>query len=120
MTADKKLFTGYYAKHGKHPLAISISVVVPRWFPGMKHYAPLAPTWKLVEAYKMGTIGHKEYTKEYLGILFRRAKPAEQIIAEIPEGSVLLCYEKPPEFCHRHVAAEWLMKHGGVTIEEMS
>lgn len=24
----------------------------------------------------------------------------------------LICYEKPNEFCHRHLVAEWLKEHG--------
>lgn len=114
----KILFTGYYAKHGKDPLAVAISVVTPRWYPGMKHYSPLAPTWKLVEAYKMGIIGHQEYTKEYLSILDRRGKTALQMVEELAEGSVLLCYEKPPEFCHRHIAAHFLSRSGAAVIQE--
>lgn len=24
----------------------------------------------------------------------------------------LICYEKPSDFCHRHLVAEWLIKNG--------
>ena len=24
----------------------------------------------------------------------------------------LVCYEKPEEFCHRHLVADWLRKYG--------
>jgi uncharacterized protein YeaO (DUF488 family) len=115
----KRLFTGYYARHGKLAEALSISVVVPKWYPRMRHFPSLAPTWKLVEAYKMGEIGWREYSTEYLSILERRGQTATEIVAKIPEGSVLLCYERPPEFCHRHLAAEWLMRSQQCTVEEM-
>jgi uncharacterized protein (DUF488 family) len=30
---------------------------------------------------------------------------------------ILLCYEKPGDFCHRHLVADWLTKNGLKTIE---
>lgn len=115
----KTLFTSYYAKSGKHPLAVSISVVKPRWFPGMLHCPELAPTWKLVEAYKIGFVSIKEYTDAYLDILNNRPATADRIVAALAEGSVLLCYERPPQFCHRHLAAQWLMDRADVIIKEL-
>lgn len=35
------------------------------------------------------------------------------------EHSCMLCYEKPPDFCHRHIVAEWLTKNG-FFIEEFT
>lgn len=32
---------------------------------------------------------------------------------------VLLCYERPGEFCHRHLVAEWL-RNDGYEVEELS
>lgn len=26
---------------------------------------------------------------------------------------ILLCYEKPTDFCHRHLVADWINKHKG-------
>ena len=42
---------------------------------------------------------------------------ADKVVEEIlrlSEGkdAVLICYEKPDEFCHRHLLAEWLILHG--------
>ena len=30
---------------------------------------------------------------------------------------ILLCYEKPDDFCHRHLVAQWLTEHGYDTQE---
>lgn len=30
----------------------------------------------------------------------------------------LVCYEKPGEFCHRRIVAEWLKKAAGIPVEE--
>jgi uncharacterized protein (DUF488 family) len=32
----------------------------------------------------------------------------------------LLCYEKPGDFCHRHIVAEWLHNNLGVHVEEFN
>ena len=31
---------------------------------------------------------------------------------------VLLCYEKPDEFCHRHLVAEWFNRNGIYVVEK--
>ena len=28
------------------------------------------------------------------------------------EDIALICYEKPSDFCHRHLVAEWFRNHG--------
>ncbi len=33
-------------------------------------------------------------------------------VADDLYGKILLCYEKPENFCHRHILAEWLRKNG--------
>ena len=30
----------------------------------------------------------------------------------------LICYEKPSEFCHRHLVADWLKEYG-IEVEEL-
>lgn len=30
----------------------------------------------------------------------------------------LLCYEKPGDFCHRHILAEWLKEKEGIDVVE--
>ncbi len=29
---------------------------------------------------------------------------------------ILLCYEKPAAFCHRHLVADWINKHKGINF----
>lgn len=115
----KTLYTSYYARSGKNPAAISISVKPPRWYPRMAHNVDLAPTWELVDAYKKGDIDANQYTVRYLELLEERGKTAQEIVDSLPEGAVLLCYEKPSDFCHRHVAAQWLREGSDVQITEL-
>lgn len=34
------------------------------------------------------------------------------ILKELGEDAVLLCYEKPGDFCHRHLVSQWLNENG--------
>lgn len=85
----------------------------------MNHYPPLAPTWEIVREYKEGKINREKYTELYLDLLVGRGKSPQEIVDELPEGAVLLCYESPKDFCHRHVAARWLMQGASVEIVEL-
>jgi len=41
-------------------------------------------------------------------------------IERISNGSdvALCCYEKPMDFCHRHILAKWLTKQTGIEVKE--
>lgn len=101
-------------------MAVAITVVPLRALPNLKHYAPLAPTGTLLSRYKKGLCDEFEYTEIYLGLIASRRTPLE-IVNELADGSVLLCYERPGSFCHRHIAAGYIRRAGPdkVTIEEL-
>jgi len=113
----KKLYTSYYGRNGKHVQAVSISVQRPRFYPNIGHYPPLAPTWDLVKAYKAGDVDVQGYTKifkEHLSTL-----DSAKVVADLKDGDVLLCYEKPTDFCHRQLVAQWLNESGLVEVREL-
>lgn len=115
----KKLYTSYYARSGKHPNAVAISVISPSFYQGKK-YLNLAPTWDLLRAYKSGQVDDKGYTEWYLRLLQERKLTPQSVVDDLEEGSVLLCYEGPGKFCHRHVVAEWLEAGADVEVTEIS
>ncbi len=100
--------TGYYARHAKLPNAVAISVGVPPWFRG-RHYPALAPDRAWLK------LSPEEYTPLYQARL--AALDAHQVAADL-EGCVLLCWEKPGEFCHRRLVAEWIERETGIVVEE--
>lgn len=110
------IYTSNFARHGKHPDAVSISIKPIWWFKG-RQYLPLAPTWDIVTGVKSGAIDEKQYTERYLEIL-NKLDP-QQVVDDIGDGSIMLCYESPKDFCHRHIVAEWLNNHLGLGIEEI-
>lgn len=117
--ADKRLYTSYYARSGKHPDAIAISAKAPPFYKG-RFYSPLAPTWELLRAYKSGKVDERGYTEWYLRLLIEERKLIpQQVVDELKDGSILLCYEGPGKFCHRHIAAEWIEANTGITVTEI-
>lgn len=119
LNKEKKIYTSYYAISGKHPDAISISNTAPSFFKGGA-LPQLAPAWSLVVARRAERTTDDEFAKEYIRRLDEDlGLTAEAIYDLIPDGAVLLCYEKTGDFCHRHVLAEFLEKHLDVKIEEI-
>lgn len=112
-----KLFTSNYARHGKDPNAVCISVKPPFWYKG-KTYFDLAPTWNMVNGIKKGVINEKQYTEQYLQLIEDRKLDANKVAADLGDGAIMLCYESPNDFCHRHIAAIWLQNNTTIPVYE--
>ena len=70
----------------------------------------LQPDWStMVGPYKEGRLTAEEYTKRYM-VQLEKLDPHE-LVGELGLDAVLVCYEKPGEFCHRHIVATWLQSH---------
>lgn len=108
------LHTSYFAKNANNPNAVSISVSVPDWYHGRQNRL-VAPGWSLVSSYKDGKVTEEEYTEAYRAMLDKLGE--RLILASLKDGDVLLCWEKPTDFCHRHVLAQWLREHGHTVSE---
>ena len=109
-----KIFTSYYAINGNHPRAAGISVSVPQGIDVLR-IRQLAPDWSTLEHYKQDG-DWEAYTKDYIQKL--DALGFDKVLSLLKDGDVLLCYEKPPKNCHRHLLADWLRSHG-VGVEEI-
>lgn len=110
-----KLYTSNYARNGKHMNAVAISIRGPWWYKG-RNYPKLAPTWDMVLGVKNGTLTQDEYTEEFNKIL-SKLDPHE-IANELGDGAIMLCYESPKDFCHRHLVSAW-MKDAGIDVQEI-
>lgn len=100
-------------EEGKEKYLISIARFTPNWFPDIKEEKLLAPSENLLRNYKLGKVTIKEYIKEYT----TQIEPILDNII-IDNGSILLCYEKSGDFCHRHILAE-LLRNKGYEIKEL-
>jgi uncharacterized protein (DUF488 family) len=118
------MFTGYFAKLRDYQQAgltpISISGKAPDWYDGLQ-YKKLAPKWVFFNEWKNGS--HKGDNNYYISQFDAQVlKPltVEGVLADLDKLSgreldkvILLCYEKPADFCHRHLVADWINEHKG-------
>lgn len=82
-------------------------------------FLDLAPEPSFVGELHRGTIDEREYTKRYLKMSIDRKLDPNKIIDQLPDGAVLLCYESPNKFCHRHIVSYWLRHRTGIDIQEL-
>lgn len=108
----KKIFTSYYANVRNLPsdlVPIGISVGKNRYFKG-DYMLELAPTWAMMKMDREG------YDKAFLKKLSQLN--AKEIYERLPDGAVLLCYEKYNDWCHRRCVGEWLERELGIEVTE--
>lgn len=117
------IYTSYFAKLKSLPeniIPISICGKAPDWYKGLQ-YKKLAPKYGFFMEWK------KNHDNDYYIKCFN-----EQVLDKLNALTVmrdlidlvnstedhigkeiaLICYEKPSDFCHRHLVAEWLKKNG--------
>ena len=124
------IYTSYFGNLKNIPkniIPVSICLKVPKEYKGIQ-YKKLAPTYDILSHYK--ETGDKtayvlKYNKEIIKKL--NAKDVvddllcmtglKQGVDERKNGIVLLCYETPEDFCHRHLIADWLNANGYDVVE---
>lgn len=114
------MYTSYFGAMSKFPDTvepIAICGGIPDWYKG-KWMRKLAPSWSIWKEWHDSTAPDKNehYIKRFIPERLGRLD-VKQIVSEILEladGKIpcLLCYEKPGDFCHRHLVADWLNKSG--------
>lgn len=112
MTATRpaSIHTSYFAKAIKQHNAVSIAQITPHWAPkGLPTYKAVAP---YVDMLRMPL---EQYHPRYLKIL--AGLDPRQIITDLA-GKILLCYEGPDKYCHRHTLAKWLYDTEGFVVTE--
>ena len=116
------IFTSYFAKLGKLPpdiIPISICGKAPDWYKGLQ-YKKLAPKYGFFMEWKKNHdndyyIKHFEYEVldglDATGVILDFSRRIYGF--NVGENDIaLICYEKPSDFCHRHLVAEWLNQNG--------
>lgn len=111
--------TSYFAKVKELEecgiLPISISQRAPDWYHGLQ-YKKLAPSYRLLMNYKFRKHDDMDYTNQFYAEVLDTLDAAD-VVRELcamagDRDIALLCYEKPSDFCHRHLVAEWLERNG--------
>ena len=126
------IFTSYFAKIKKFPknvTPIAICAKVPDWYTGLR-YSKLAPKYDIIMKYK-DDHNEADYIECFNNTTLKCLNPL-WVLADLrillgqdgDDASVppfwenpdlhvaLICYEKPSEFCHRHLISEWLRNYG--------
>lgn len=107
------LYTSYYAMQktlrANGLFLISISRYQPRFCRCDAWMPELAPTKEMFD------MTQTQYKKAFAQIL--KALDPHKVMERINritggKPAVLLCYEAPDDFCHRHLVSAWLRKQG--------
>lgn len=113
--------TSYFSnlKNLKNPL--SISIYPPKWYLGPQ-FKLLAPTQTIIRAYKDLKISDEEYVNEFKKHVLEPLdafKVHSDLVTKFGSDVTLLCYEKPGDFCHRRLVAEWFELKLGIEVPEL-
>lgn len=112
------MYTSYFGNLKKLPsdcVPISISRICPKGLK-IKMYGKLAPPVELLRDYKSGVNTWEESMERYKKEVLSKLDPIA-VAKDLGENAVLICYEKPQDYCHRHIVAEWL-REAGIEISE--
>lgn len=111
------IYTTYFANLRNLPSTITPIAICgksPDYYTGLQ-YKKLAPKYSFFSIWKE-THDNEFYIKEFNTQVLSRLNP-KQIVEELQSLSAtndiaLVCYERPSDFCHRHLVAEWLRDNG--------
>lgn len=102
---------------------VSIARWSPKWFRESK-LLWLAPGDALLTAIKAGKLSNEAYELQYRAQLDKLLQNNPAILSTLTRHAlqsniVMLCYEAPGKFCHRHILAKWLTEHTGLVVKEL-
>lgn len=116
-----KIYTSYF---GKLPVLRQLGIVpicisrgVPKFYGGACNNKVAPYSWMLKDG-----VSREQYIDAFKNKVLKSVDPVEFLheCEAIGEGQdvALLCYEKPTDFCHRHLVADWLENETGIIITE--
>ena len=130
------IYTSYFAATKDFPpniTPVSISRFPPDGYKG-KQVTHLAPSEDLLTRAKSGAVTHEEYTAKYSAFLkekvserwikaglsgmFPKTADGKPIWESQTDHAAFVCFEKPGDFCHRHILADHLSGMG-IPVEEL-
>ena len=136
------IYTSYFAKLKQieelNIIPVSICGRCPNWYKG-NQYKKLAPNYKFFMEWKQNQDNDfyvEHFQKEILDNrnitivlqdLFNFFSTDQQEVIKNSHtpywmnnnfNIALICYEKPSDFCHRHLVADWMTKNG-IPVKEL-
>ena len=112
------IYTTYFSNLINLPdnvIPISICGKPPYWWRG-REYKKLAPKYEFFKVWKQTHDNDyyvEQFNKQVLNNL-NSAQVVNELFQMVPNDYTvaLVCYEKPNQFCHRHLVADWLRSAG--------
>jgi len=123
------IYTTYFAQLRNlpsHIIPISICGKAPAWYGGLQ-YKKLAPKYDFFVEWRKNN--DNDYYIKCFNERVLSALNANSVVKELDTMMIgfatslryhslntpkiaLVCYEKPTDFCHRHLVADWLRQNG--------
>lgn len=123
-TTEPRVYTSYFGNSAKlkkgDVVMVCIAQFAPRFIKGVIPFKRLAPTAKMLSGIKGGTMSPEEFDEDYADILAGcHAQEIYDELLALGEGKsvAIMCYEKPPDTCHRHAVQKWL-SDAGIDVKE--
>jgi len=109
--------TGYFAMMKRYSglIPVSIALYTPKAIK-IREYPALCPSPYLLVNFKTGFCSQREYIDIFTSQLSKL--DPHKVFEDLGENTVLLCYEKAGDFCHRRLVAVWLEKELGIEVNE--
>jgi len=116
-------YTGYYSKLKDYDAVglktVSISRTKPKGIVTYGKIPELYPSEDILWNYKNGKMDEMKYTSMYLDQLDKLG--IRNILLKIHhygDDVILLCWEAPDKFCHRHILADYINRNSKLNIKE--
>ena len=119
-----KIYTSYFGNINRLPkdlVKIAVCGKAPEWYDGAK-YRELAPKKGFFQKW-LGRNRDSSYYRERFNEEVLSKLDAAKVLRDLQDLSdgkdcVLLCYEGPGMFCHRHLIKYWLKQNLDIEVEE--
>lgn len=124
---EKKIYTSYFYAinlliERDYTNLISIAGKTPANFIFRK-YNQLAPKYDWWKEWHDKHLSEDWYINKYNETVLSKLNPMQvylDLTNNDTEDAVILCYEAPKKFCHRHLVANWLSNNLNILIKEMN
>lgn len=116
-----KIYTSYFGNIRKlyvnNITPICIARGIPKFYRGEINQTVAPYSWMLSDK-----VSRDEYIEAYFNQVLRNVDIG-QFVGQLEKASkgkdiALCCYEKPKDFCHRHLLAKWLEEKLGIEVKE--
>ena len=128
-----ELYTSYFAKVKQlkemgYDNLVCVAGYAPKFYfdtPKARFYPDLAPRREWWKEWQLKFKDNPEseesqawYEQKYKETVLDKLDP-QTVLKELGDKAVMLCYETPDKFCHRHIIARWLSEKTGADIQEV-